>query len=98
MKIFKSETLGEQLDREAKEREELKKKFKREKEQNEKGGLVWNVANSNYKDQNRIIIEQNECIIQLLTILCSGQNKISGTAAVIAINMYKDRLKEIEKS
>lgn len=36
MKIFKSETLGEQLEREAKEKAELKNKFKEERERNER--------------------------------------------------------------
>ena len=96
MSLFKSETLGEQLDREAKEKASLKAKLKAERLAKEKGGIAWGVGEVNPENQTQILIEQNECIIQLLGVLCSGQNTVSGVASVAVMDMYRKRLNEIE--
>lgn len=98
MKFFKAETVGEKLDREAKEKEQAKKQAQAErlKKQNSDKGLHWGVNDIKPENYSEVLIQQNECIIQLLGVLCSGQNNISGTAAVAVMSMYKERLNKIE--
>ena len=88
MSLFKSETLGEKLDREAKEKAKLRSKIKQEK-------IGWGVGDIKPENQTQVLIEQNECIIQLLSILCTGQNNISGTASVAVRDMYQQRLDKL---
>lgn len=41
MSLFKSETLGEKLDREAKEKEKIRRQVKFDKAKKESDGVVW---------------------------------------------------------
>lgn len=58
------------------------------------GGLGNYVSPEDYQ---KVIIEQNQCMINLLTTLCSGQNAISGSGATIFVQMYYDTLSRIKK-
>ena len=96
MSLFKSESLGEKLDKEKASKEKLRQaRIKRETDEAilEAGGIANYVSSENH---SKVLIEQNECIIQLLGVLCAGQNNISGTSAVAVMSMYRERLSKIE--
>ena len=96
MSLFKSETLGEKLDREAKEKEKIRRQVKLDKAKKEGDGFFWRIDDVSLENHSRVLIEQNECIIQLLSVLCSGQNAISGTAAIAVMNLYHKRLDSLK--
>lgn len=96
MSLFKSESLGDKLDKEKASKERLRQaRIKRETDEAilQAGGIANYVSSENH---SKVLIEQNECIIQLLGVLCSGQNNISGTSAVAVMSMYRERLSKIE--
>lgn len=96
MNLFKPESLGDKLDKEKASKERLRQaRITRETEDaiKEAGGIGNYVSSENH---SKVLIEQNECIIQLLSIMCTGQNNISGTAAVAVMSQYRERLSKIE--
>ena len=96
MSLFKSQTLGDKLDKEKASKERLQQaRITRETEEaiSKAGGLGNYISSENH---SKVLIEQNECIIQLLSIICAGQNNISGTAAVAAMSIYRERLSKIK--
>ena len=96
MSLFKSETLGEKLEREKASKEKLKQaRIRKETEEAiaKAGGLGNYVSSDNH---SKVLIEQNECIIQLLATLCTGQNTISATTSVAIMNFYRERISKIE--